>query len=209
MPRRITSKEMYTDVNGNLIAQYYDPSIDDFVPFAEQSAVRILDKDGNPISSDNGLPVQLTGRNVVKNVGNDVEVITLANAQSIAPGGRIDIGLDYQGEKYRILSFSIDQQPWRVSTNSIYRSTPDYRGSQSGIYPYIDNETNTYNTIHPKEVLFTGYAGFNVLFKPESVEEVIEYVISYPNERIRVENFSEEVATLTVKLIRVGVGNYE
>lgn len=40
MPRRITSKEMYTDVNGNLIAQYYDPSIYDFVPFAEQSAVR-------------------------------------------------------------------------------------------------------------------------------------------------------------------------
>ena len=64
MARQITTKEMYTDVNGNLIAQYYDPSIDDFVPFAEQSAVRILDKDGNPISSDNGLPVQLTGRNV-------------------------------------------------------------------------------------------------------------------------------------------------
>ena len=40
MARQITTKEMYTDVNGNLIAQYYDPSIDDFVPFAEQSAVR-------------------------------------------------------------------------------------------------------------------------------------------------------------------------
>ena len=158
---------------------------------------------------DGTIYTKLTGRNVVKNVGNDVEVITLANAQSIAPGGRIDIGLDYQGEKYRILSFSIDQQPWRVSTNSIYRSTPDYRGEYSGIYPYIDDETNTYDTIHPKEVLFTGYAGINVLFKPESVEEVIEYVISYPNEKIRVENFSEEVATLTVKLIRVGVGNYE
>lgn len=64
MARQITTKEMYTDGQGNLIAQYYDPSIDDFVPFAEQSAVRILDKDGNPISSDNGLPVQLTGSNV-------------------------------------------------------------------------------------------------------------------------------------------------
>lgn len=40
MARQITTKEMYTDVNGNLIAQYYDPSIDDFVPFAEQSSVR-------------------------------------------------------------------------------------------------------------------------------------------------------------------------
>ena len=67
MARQITTKEMYTDVNGNLIAQYYDPSIDDFVPFAEQSAVRILDKDGNPISSDNGLPVQLTG-SIVKEI---------------------------------------------------------------------------------------------------------------------------------------------
>lgn len=77
MPRRITSKEMYTDVNGNLIAQYYDPSIDDFVPFAEQSAVRILDKDGNPIGSDNGLPVQLTGSSVKQ------KYVTIADAVAI------------------------------------------------------------------------------------------------------------------------------
>ena len=71
---------MYTDVNGNLIAQYYDPAIDDFVPFAEQSAVRILDKDGNPISSDNGLPVQLTGRNV--------ELIARALDQDVSAGAK-------------------------------------------------------------------------------------------------------------------------
>lgn len=74
MARQITTKEMYTDVNGNLIAQYYDPSIDDFVPFAEQSAVRILDKDGNPISSDNGLPVQLTGSNVEYQLLDQVQI---------------------------------------------------------------------------------------------------------------------------------------
>ena len=77
MARQITTKEMYTDVNGNLIAQYYDPSIDDFVPFAEQSAVRILDKDGNPISSDNGLPVQLTGSSVKQ------KYVTIADAVAI------------------------------------------------------------------------------------------------------------------------------
>ena len=80
MARQITTKEMYTDVNGNLIAQYYDPSIDDFVPFAEQSAVRILDKDGNPISSDNGLPVQLTGSIVEKQPVNNETVVAGATS---------------------------------------------------------------------------------------------------------------------------------
>ena len=141
MARQITTKEMYTDGQGNLIAQYYDPSIDDFVPFAEQSAVRILDKDGNPISSDNGLPVQLTGRNVLLqsatgvNVSAGSTVVAIGSTIAENISGLYVLARADASHKYRV---RVDHHRETASTFSKFSGDVDALPSAERLYGVSD-----------------------------------------------------------------------
>lgn len=115
--------EILRDKNGNPIPQYYNIATGQFEPLTGENGATHTQLTGSKLGETEFLPVRRYS-----------EVITLVNAQSVSGSQFVDISLDYRGETFRIISVAIDQQPWSIRTNSIYRSIPDY-SLESGLFP--------------------------------------------------------------------------
>lgn len=150
--------------------------------------------------------VDSEGRPEITQYGSNVEKIkvdTIVNATSVQPNGDVTAGMNITNEDEIWAAISIDQQPW-----TLFSGVPWYLNSDYGIaevcYPPRTRESNTYGIAKPAISLLL----FNdPLLSNETInsfEEAREIALPpMPGTNIRVKNFSDNIATVTVKLIRV------
>ena len=139
-------------------------------------------------------PVSLTG-----SIPRKVTIETLANAQSVAASGNLDMPYTTQGESEVWVLVNIDKQPWTLRTRLPWASTY----SKQNVYPQRDAFATAYPTVSAPAgslLLVAGAAGG--VTAPTSLAEAILIAGAYDTV-IRVENGSANVATATVKVMRI------
>ena len=128
---------------------------------------------------------------------------TLMNAVSVpAQEGRSDVVVDFASEQEAWFFLSVDKQPWRLQSNTIYSLLGT--GYSQMFFP--DVGTGTQTGVH------TINAPLSLLFlptrpnpKPSSLEEARLYPLT-PGKmsyQLVFTNLSDEIATVTLKLLRV------
>lgn len=155
--------------------------------------------------------VQLTGSSVadtqavpVRNVSRTVEE-TLVNAMTVAAGantGAIDMGITTESEVW--LMISIDQQPWTLRTNVPGGTLTSYGSSST--FPQYQNANTTHGIQSAAHALYLGIRVSNVhgLTSPTTMQEARQFLTPpVPGVSLRVDNNSEETATVTVKIRRI------
>jgi len=137
-------------------------------------------------------------------------VQTLVNAEIVNPGMWNKANIGYTDESDIWFSINIDQQPWSVNTdihtfNSLEAlSTP----KGYGVYPPKLNETEIYvNSAYPATMLWLGGVYLHPVFGLEMPTSLADAYASktgyFKNAGVGVLNSSSEIATLTLKVIRI------
>jgi len=160
-----------------------------------RSAAGIGGGGGSPV------PVQLTG--------GKVEVTTIINAQSVAPGGstgNVSMGLDGT-EVEAWVNITIDKQPWTLhGSSNIYVNTDGGTRSAKTFYPSYENHTSTYSSaVSGARALYLGMSTSNSgVNDPTNMQEAKAIAIPPVSGRnLRIVNGSAENATITVRVLRV------
>lgn len=160
--------------------------------------------------------VQLTGSIVpdaqaipVKGIAR-VEVETLVNAQSVAASGgqTTPVSIGGKGEDETYVLINCDKTPWSFRSGATWNVAHGY-GSPDCVYPKRDNVATAYShSANPCISLFLGFsfAGYVGMSEPTSLQEAKSIAIPASNEQIKVLNYSEEIATVTIRVVRVWRG---
>ena len=128
---------------------------------------------------------------------------TLMNAVSVpAQEGRSDVVVDFTSEQEAWLFLSVDKQPWKLQTNTIY-APPGTTGFSQVFFPDVGTPQTSVHTINiPLSLLFLPTRPNP---KPSSLEEARLYPLT-PGKmsyQFVFTNYSDEIATVTLKLLRV------
>ena len=142
---------------------------------------------------------QETDRFMVETETTTIE--TLMNAVSVpAQEGRSEVIVDFTSEQEAWFFLSVDKQPWQLQANAIYVSTGSF--SQM-FFPNVGNAQTSVHTINvPLSLLFLPTRPNPA---PSSLEEARLYPLT-PGKmsyRFIFRNESDEIATVTLKLLRV------
>jgi len=142
----------------------------------------------------------------VKLTGSKVQVDTLLNSVSIPAGGNQVFNINPTSEDEIWVLISIDKQPWLLAGSSLIYSSSD--GGTNMFYPVRTGVSTTHNIYNPCVSLCLG--GLNLatswgLTPPTSMTEARQYMITpyQADLKGRLVNNSSEVATATVKVVRV------
>lgn len=138
---------------------------------------------------------------VESSVTETTTIETLMNAVSVpAQGGRSEVIVDFTSEQEAWLFISVDKQPWRLHASPIY--VPSGEFSQMFFPDVGDAQTSVYTINVPLSLLFLPTRPNP---KPSSLEEARLYPLT-PGKmsyRFVFTNHSDEIATVTLKLLRV------
>lgn len=158
------------------------------------------------------LPVQLSGSIIartspvpVQTVGNTYIIDTLANAVSVAAGGKtddLDLGLTNEREAWVLVS--IDKQPWTLAGGHLLYPLSD--GGAYAFYPIRNNQTTTHSITGPCFTFYMGtYVPETLGQTPATLKEAKEFKMPYRSGiKIKVVNgHATDTATITVKILRI------
>lgn len=137
---------------------------------------------------------------------NKVEIITLLNAVSVPVFNAGDLAgttalanLDYKGANEVYVAVNIDKQPWSAGV----KTWTDYVAEGQRLFPSLKNITQTFINPHVYKLALI-YSDINAIETIDNYEKALRAAYYPPGESgIRIYNKSSEVATCTVKLIRV------
>lgn len=190
-------KFMKRNTEGIAVPQYFNKTKDEYEPLE---------------GSDGAGHVKLTGSNVpdlqampIKNIGNGLSTLeTLINAQSLAPGGFIDpINLNITGKEKEVWVFvNIDQQPWNLMGS--YATVQNGNDTQV-LFPRYANHSITYSNVYtPATALYMGtmFNGTGLTY-PTTMSEAKEFIMYNHGSKLRIDNKSAAIATITIKIMRV------
>ena len=137
---------------------------------------------------------------------NKVEIITLLNAVSVPVynagdlvGTTVTANLDYKRANEVYVAVNIDKQPWSAGVTT----WTGYIDEGTRLFPSLKDITQTFTSQHAYKLALI-YSGINTIETIDTYEKALRAAY-YPSgdSRIRIYNKSSEVATCTVKLIRV------
>lgn len=139
-----------------------------------------------------------------------VEVETLVNAQSVAASGgqTTPVSIGGKGEDETYVLINCDKAPWSFRSGTTWSVAHGY-SSADCVYPRRDNVATAYSRLDiPCISLFLGFsfAGYVGMSEPTSLQEAKSIAIPASNEQIKVFNNSEEIATVTIRVVRVWRG---
>ena len=154
---------------------------------------------------------QETGKPMPKvfnvNGGRTLKLDTVINAMSVAGGGNtgdVDLGVTDESEIW--LLFSIDKQPWRARGNSL-TSQGTLSESIYTMYPRRNGETSVHSMGLPAMSIFVGLGGGGSRFPDyTNVDQARKLAIPFQGAKVNVYNDSTEVATVTVRVMRIWGG---
>lgn len=137
---------------------------------------------------------------------NKVEITTLLNAVSVPVFNAGDLAgttalanLDYKGANEVYVAVNIDKQPWSAGV----KTWTDYVAEGQRLFPSLKNITQTFINPHVYKLALI-YSDINSIETIDNYEKALRAAYYPPGESgIRIYNKSSEVATCTVKLIRV------
>jgi hypothetical protein len=200
------------DKQGAPIPQLWDSSQNKFIPYEGKN--KLYGPDGNLISTENPLPVQLSGsiiadaQAVPSRQQNKVEIITLLNAVSVPVYNAEDllgttVTADYtpDGASEIYLAVNIDKQPWSVGV----KTWTGYSGGEGQrTYPRLKDIAQTFSNLHTYKLALI----CSELYPIETVDSYEKALRAayYPEAEgmVRIWNkHATDVATCTVKLIKV------
>lgn len=166
-------------------------------PNAEPWMTKLTDATGDPISSANPLPTQLTGQIPIYE--------NIVNAVSVPAGGSHDVTINVTDESEIWLFVRTNRQPWRVRTTVSWNTaTPDYRGTYPDLW---GSQVTTHGTNNPKPALLVGTVGTVILEDGglNTWAEALEAVRPFHFQpRVRFTNLHlTDVATYSLNIMRV------
>jgi hypothetical protein len=146
---------------------------------------------------------QLSGDQKVQQVGTIVEYETAVNAESLPAGGSRIIDWNITDEDLILVAVNIDKAPWSLIGRSMFYTQSD--SYPSVFFPERSQIQTTFPTIAaPAISMFLGYVPHDGI---NSWGEAIEFPKIYKGagarNDFRVGNRSDEVATVTVRIVRV------
>jgi len=143
---------------------------------------------------------------VESSVTETTTIETLMNAVSVpAQGSTYDdnVIVDFTSEQEAWLFLSVDKQPWKLVSNSIYASTAT-PGFAQVFFPDVGTgaQTDVHGITIPLSLLFLPTRPNP---KPSSLEEARLYPLTPGKKSYKFVfvNLSDEIATVTLKLLRV------
>ena len=141
------------------------------------------------------------GTNVVTKGAYNYKMEKLIDGMTIEAGRNSGpIYLNATNEKDIILYVSIDKQPWSLMARTYFG-----RVSGKATYPRYYNHAETYSKSTPAFALLLGMAPEDQgLEAPATVEEAKDIKVPLTKtEYIRIDNGSEETATVTIHVLRI------
>src|SRR5690625_4822732 len=158
-----------------------------------------------PVSKDNPMPTQVTGSNMEEGIPVNTlinsEIETVLDAVSVEGNEKTaSIFLNPKNASELYLFISIDQKPWTIR----YRNQFGLVGHENG-FPVYFKEDKTYSITAPAISFPVGYDGTRQGVEPPSnIKEAKDWGLPITDsEYFWVENNSDELATITVRLLRV------
>jgi hypothetical protein len=138
--------------------------------------------------------------------GTRVEVETAVNAQSVAPGANVDAQINAVGASEIYVLVNIDKQPWELMSGVPWYPSSAY-SARLTFYPVRQNVTEVYSTsVNPCISLYLGINPQNILgLTPPTnwLEARAMHIPPLGTESVRVRNMSSEVATVTIRILKV------
>jgi hypothetical protein len=163
--------------------------------------VPILGKD--PLGKAKYANVTESGDLKVQLSGTIVEYETAVNAESLPPGDDIIVNWNITDEDLILVAVNIDKAPWSlVGRTMFYTQSTD---NTSVFFPERRQIGTTHpSTASPAVSMFLGYAPHDGINSwGEAIEFPKIYKGSGARNDFRVGNRSDEVATVTVRIVRV------
>lgn len=192
------TKAIVKDVNGQAAPQYFNPTTDAYEYAQGSNGAINVQLTGSNVQDSQAIPAKRTSK---------VEIVTLVNAVSVNPGEYTSpASINSAGASEVYILVNIDKQPWSLTGGVIWYPHISYN-SPDAFYPKRAGETTTYaSSGNPCVSLFLGanVSSRTGLLSPASWADA--KAVQLPpagEEQIRVRNESEEVATVTIRIMRV------
>lgn len=150
------------------------------------------------VTAEGDLKVALSGKKAT--------LVTVTNAESVIAGGySAEKTVTITGEEKEVwIWVNIDQQPWTLLTS--YASFTTGAGQSAACYPARSGVTKAFAEFAvPAISLWVGsLLGERVeLTPPQSISEAREYICYNSDLRVRVRNLSTNIATVTIRVLKV------